>query len=116
MLAGQVIAAGIELLGVKRGVIQPCHCAGNWVTCGTMVGEELARTQRYELRLVLHVLAAAGDGKHGNQGEQSNAGLCRQINTAPPKAPKEERTQGSAWARRAGTWEPATRCKGRTGP
>src|SRR5260370_41500713 len=28
VLAGQVVAAGIELLGVERGVIQPWHRAG----------------------------------------------------------------------------------------
>jgi hypothetical protein len=64
------------------------HGSGHWIAGGALVREKSVRTQRDELGLVLHVLAAAGkdqcQGEECRKDRQRRANVCRRLNAAPP--------------------------------
>ena len=90
MFSRQVITVWIELLAVEIGVFEARNGSVNRETRGTMIREKLATTQRNELGLVVHVLAAAGKQPRGGHDQQNHSCLCRALNTAPPKPVRDD--------------------------
>src|SRR5215510_2717690 len=102
--SGQEVAVGIKLgsvlvsvdteggTGLRAGRTQLRNGSGNGITGRAPVREEVTRPERYELGLIVHVLAAAGE----NRAQHKDRAKCQQsvvleiaeaeksLNKAPP--------------------------------